>query len=175
MTDDLGQPPEPEVTAKQRPLDDDPDGYTDDDLSSKDGYLDLLLSMYVGFADEGSGAIGMTLQSNGAVISGIVISRAEWIERVVDSLTASGGGQTAENLGEWYGKMQDNFLEEWNRRDAADLLGRARRFIHMRDVRVLNGADVNLPTWRGSLADVTGWSLGSWNPPMSALPGDGPE
>lgn len=164
MTDQIDDSTAPDVVPKARPTEDDPDGYTDDDISSKDGFFDILLSLHVGFADEHRGFIGVTLQSNGAVISGIVISRDEWIERIVDSLRASGGGQTAEHLGQVYTDIQRRFLDEWNRRDEANLPGRARRFIHMRDVRILNGAEINVPLWRGALADVTGWSLGSWNP-----------
>jgi hypothetical protein len=37
----------------------------------------------------------------------------------------------------------------------------------MKDARILLGGGdeyVQVPLWRGALADITGWSLGSWNP-----------
>ena len=162
MTDNIDETPEPDVAPKSRPLDDDPDGYTDEDVSSKDGYLDLVMSAFVGFKDEKSGSIGMTVTSNGVVVSGIVIGRSEWIKRAVAQLREGGAGANADSIDEWLNFVHDGESEKWDERDAQDLLGRARRFIHMRDVRILNSPGVNLPLWRGALKDITGWSLGSF-------------
>ena len=156
-----------DVTPKNMPGDDDPDGLTAADVLSKDGLLDLLLGSYVGWKDDGHGHVGLTVQSGGVVISGVVISRTEWITRLAQSLRESGTAEFADNLEASFGRIQRDLAEEWDRRDQADLLGRARRFIHMRDVRVLATPSVDLPLWRGALADITGWSLGSWNPPAA--------
>lgn len=163
MTDTDEELPESEIVAKRRPDADDPHGITDADIQSKDGFLDLLMSLYIGFDDSWEGAIGMTIQSQGAVISGTVISRVEWSRRVVEELRNGGGGEAADRLGQLYDKTNNRLLEEWKDRDEQDLLGRARRFIHMRDARIINGNIINVPLWRGSLADVTGWSLGSYS------------
>lgn len=166
MTEDNTDVGDPNV--KQYPGPDDPDGYTKEDVTPKEGYLDLVLDLFVGFADEHRGAVWITITSNGAVLSGIAISRSEWIERLTDQLRASGYAG-ADQVREVFDKMQQEFVDEWNRRDSEDLTGITRGFIHLRDVRVLSTTPpTELSLWRGALADVTGWSLGSWNPPASA-------
>ncbi len=64
--------------------------------------------------------------------------------------------------------VNDKYLERDNERREADLPTARRDFIHMKEVHVGGASEFYaLPLWRGALADVTGWSLGSWNPRVS--------
>ncbi len=148
----------------------DPDGYTYDDISPKDIYLDTLLNFYAGSTDQSDGGIGITLQSNGSIVSGIVISRKAWIEATLNSFAAAAGKEMGDAVGFVFKLINDKQIEKYKKRDDAKLPAGRRNFIHMKDVHVtVGGANDHyaLPTWRGSLADVTGWSLGSWNPTQS--------
>ncbi len=55
-------------------------------------------------------------------------------------------------------------VNKWRaERIAKDLPLLARRYIHMRDVVILTGPKVlKVSSWRGTLADVTGWSPGAY-------------
>lgn len=156
----------------------DPDGYTRAEVTPKDWYLDTLLGFFVGDKDDNDeGAIGITLTTAGAVVSGIAISRKAFIERSVELLRKSG---TRDDLVEavetlWnFGATQA--IDEANRREGAELPSRVRRYIHMRDARIwAPEGSLNVPLWRGTLADVTGWSLGSHNEVGAAAPEYGSE
>lgn len=144
----------------------DPDGYTRDDISPKDWYLDTVLNFVHGFNDEHPGGIvGLTVTSNGVVVSGLAISRAEWMAGIVNQYKEAGADETAIYIEKVFNQAHDMVIERAKERDDADLPSRARGFLHMKDVRLGTG-DVwtQVPLWRGALADITGWSLGSWNP-----------
>jgi hypothetical protein len=172
LSDETPEPIEDAPRPKWSP-EGDPDGYTWDDIQAKDYLLESLLDFFVGFDDEGSGAIGITVQSNGATVSGIAISRRAWIDAMKVTMDASMTGGYNEALGTVFDKTAEHITGIYKRRDEADLPTRKRGFIHMRNVRILGGAEsVELPLWRGTLEDVTGWSMGSWNPPGSAEPSE---
>lgn len=159
--------PEPENEPKWDPSND-PDGYTLEDVRPKDIYLDTILDFYTGSNDQGGGAIGLTLQLNGAIVSGIAISRKAWLDATVDSLTLAAGSEVGGAVGSVFNYINDMYVERRTKREEADLPYRRREFLHMKEVRVTTGGAndyYGLPFWRGSLNDVTGWSLGSWNPP----------
>lgn len=143
----------------------DPDGYTRDDVLPKDWYLKTILDMYVGINDEHTGSIGVTVTSGGAVISGIAISRKVFIERSIELMREAGAPTVADGMDTLWSTVNDQIVAEANRRDDAELPARARRFLHLRDARIwASSGPINVPLWRGALADITGWSLGSHNP-----------
>ena len=153
-------------TASNEPWDEatDPDGYTREDVVPRDIYLDLIISMVTGEDDRREdGAIGLTMQVGGHTVSGLVISRAEWISRFTDSM-AEAGDDVSKAVNRAFRHFHDQGGEERARREAAGLPAGTRAFVHMKEVRI-SGADGPLVVdlWRGRLADVTGWSLGSWN------------
>ncbi|CAL4859993.1 hypothetical protein [Microbacterium sp. MM2322] len=164
MTDPTTEPDASTPAVKWDPASD-VDGYAWEDVRSRDPYLDFMLDRYFDVADQARGALGLTLMVGGAVVSGIAISRAEWIERTLTDFQPSNSAVVEEYLRPIWSHLHDHTVEESNRRDEADLPTRARRFIHLREVRILNGATMNVSTWRGDLASVDAWSLGSWNPP----------
>jgi hypothetical protein len=84
---------------------------------------------------------------------------------VVDQYRQAGADETAVYIEKVFNHAHDLVIERAKGRGEADLPSRARRFLHMKDVRLGTG-DVwtQVPLWRGALADITGWSLGSWNP-----------
>lgn len=155
-----------DVTPLRRLGADDPDGYTDEDISSKDFVLDVVMSGYVGFKDELEGSISMTIQCGGNIVSGMVISETAWTSLMCEQLREGGSPALADAAEEALLRRLADAGEEHDRRDAADLNGRARRFIHMQDAKIFDGErDVNVPLWRGAMKDISGWSLGAWNQP----------
>lgn len=147
----------------------DPDGYTYDDIRPKDWYLDTVLNFAHGSDDEGEGGmVGLTVTSGGALVSGLAISRDEWIKRTVDLYRSSGAPDTARYIEELFNKVQNITVDRAKERRDADLPTRVRGFLHMKDVQIGTGTvTTQVPLWRCSLADITGWSLGSWNPKQS--------
>ena len=149
----------------------DPDGYTYDDIRPKDWYLDTVLNFVHGFNDEHPGGIvGLTVTSNGAVVSGLAISRTEWMAGVVAQYNEAGADETAIYIEKVFNQAHDTVVGRAKERDEADLPSRARGFLHMKGVQIGTGtATTTVPLWRGSLADITGWSLGSWNPKQAPV------
>lgn len=146
----------------------DPDGYTFDDVQPKDFYLETVLNFVHGLSDEHQGAVGLTVTSNGALVSGLAISRAEWIAGVVEQYKQAGAGETAHYIESLFSEHHGDIVAEKARRSDADLPTRARGYLHMKDARIGTGTSyTEVGLWRGNLVDITGWSLGSWNPQQS--------
>lgn len=161
MTDHTAQPAAEGDPEKWDPATD-PDGYTREDVSPKDFLLDVLLDSTLGTREDGGGSFSLTVTLGGQVVSGTAISRGEWMDSVASQYDQAGGGDFIRKA---FDMVQGQIVEEQERREAADLPTGARGFLHMRDVRVGNGGGwADLRYWRGSLSDVTGWSLGSWSP-----------
>lgn len=141
----------------------DPDEYTLDDVAPKDFLLNAALNFAHGIADEGRGSFGLTVTLGGQVLTGTAISRTEWTDGVTTQYEAGGG---TEYLRKVYNEANATVAADRERRLAANLPPRARRFLHMREVRVdIGGGSVGvLPFWRGALADVTGWTFGEFTP-----------
>lgn len=161
--------PSPEKTPTKWSPETDPDGFTFKDLEPKDWYLDVLLDMTIGRKDDqAEGLIGLTVTSNGAIVSGVAISRTEWLATVLDqyeqNITA---GNSSGGLREVFEFGHKDSLELADRREKLEIPALARGFLHMKNARIVTGTNY-LPVglWRGALADITGWSLG-WIDPKS--------
>lgn len=143
----------------------DPDGYTDEDVRRKDWYLDVVLTLVHGANDQrADGLVGLTVTSSGAVVSGLAISRLEWIAGVTEQYQDTGNSEAAAAIAEMFNVFHDESISEATRRRDAELPSAARKFLHMKDVRMSMGSNfIQLPYWRGSLADITSWAMGSWN------------
>jgi len=154
------------VSANPWDPDTDPDNYTADDIRAKDWFFDTVLNFAHGINDEAlGGVIGLTVTSGGVVLSGLAVSRAEWMAGVVDQYKEAGAGETTIYIEKLFNQAHDEVLKHAKRRGEAELPTRARSFLHMKDVRIgVGNVYTQVPLWRGALADITGWSLGSWNP-----------
>lgn len=136
----------------------------------RDGVLDSFLVM----ADIGVG-VGVTVMSHGQVISGELISRAEYMSLLADAFeTATHSGPKVDVVGPlraaaeeaesarlerqtlrdevMSGKKTDAEAEEAGL-DAQQYL----RFLHLKDVDV---AGTRFPIWRCDLASIDGWAPG---------------
>ncbi|MGA1813688.1 hypothetical protein VH571_15005 [Frondihabitans sp. 4ASC-45] len=144
----------------------DPDGYTLKDIRPKDYEFNALLNFYFGFDDEyPDGSIGLTVASNGVVVSGAAISRTAWSAALVDQVRQGGGDATAPHVEKIYNEIQAIKTEGAQKRRDQDLPERARRFLHMKNARLIAGGEtINVPLWRGSLSDISGWSMGTATP-----------
>jgi hypothetical protein len=147
----------------------DPDGFTLKQLVPKDRALDYLLHLYVGFDDDADGSIGVTVTSNGIVVSGIAVSRKAWIEGNLQLIREGGGEEngSAASLEKLWAMMIDDAEKLRKKRRKRKLPLPARRYIHLKDARIGSPGDFyNVPFWRGNLDDISGWALGSTNPPL---------
>ncbi|MBT1667316.1 hypothetical protein [Curtobacterium flaccumfaciens] len=165
MTDDNAVPTADEEPTKWDPSSD-PDGYTRDEMRSKDLLLDAVLDFGVGRREEPGGSFNLTVTLGGQMVSGRAISRGEWADAVATQYEQGGG---TEYLRKVFDLVNEKIIAEQKRREGADLPIRGRRFLHMKDVRIgIGGKYTEMPYWRGALDDIVGWSLGSWNPPTAA-------
>ncbi|TFD23542.1 hypothetical protein [Cryobacterium lyxosi] len=140
----------------------DPDGLTASDVRPKDSALDSLMDFVVGSNDEGGGVIGIALSLNGSFVSGTLIGEQNWRKGTVDIFRNNDAEPMAQGLENVLGNEAERLHEFSESRRSAELLGLTRRFIHLKDARVYApGVQFNSGYWRGSLADVSGWSLGS--------------
>jgi hypothetical protein len=171
LTDDTSAKPAEETTARKKwDPNTDPDGYTWDDISPKDWYLDTVLNFVLGFSDEyEGGSVGLTVQSNGVTVSGMAISRTEWIAGIVGQYAQAGAEDTGKYIKQLFEQANAQAIDGDKERQKAELPTTARRFLHLKDARIGHGDQyTQVPLWRGKLSDITGWSLGSWNPPRAS-------
>lgn len=140
----------------------DPDGYAREDVAPKDWYLDTVLNFVHGMDDSHEGSVALTVQSDGAVVSGQAISRKEWIERITRQYDQAGAAETGKHIDNLFNLMHTRAVTKHGERVAAGLPTAARRFLHMKDAHITHGSsEIVLPLWRGKLEDISGWSLGS--------------
>jgi hypothetical protein len=165
MTDDTAVATANEKPEKWDPASD-PDGYTPAEVRSLDLLLDAVLDFGIGRREEPGGSFNLTVTLGGQVVSGKAISRGEWADAVAAQYEQGGG---TEHLRKVFDMVNKRIIEDQERREEADLPTLGRRFLHMKDVRIGIGDQwTEMPYWRGSLKNIVGWSLGSWNPPTAA-------
>jgi hypothetical protein len=142
----------------------DPDGLTKSDMRPRDWMLQSALEYLLGRLEEHEeNSFSATFVVGGQVVSGLVIGRRAWMAEQEKALSQDGGA--AEQLGIFMRTLFDEVIgradESTRRRDEADLPRPATTFFHMKRAKVGQGAGaVTFPLWRGTLADVTGWSFG---------------
>ena len=158
-----------EVNAEEVPgmrilaQEDDPDGYSPEDLFTADVALHALLVAVLGYGVDGDGRIDLTFVFDGVPVSGTVVPPAVWQRGVIRTLRSAGIDRT-ENV-------SDELLEEWDviarglehhayTRMSAGLHAPAPLHIHMEDVVIGSPAGARIPFWRGLRSEITGWSLG---------------
>ncbi|MCJ1710366.1 hypothetical protein MT344_04105 [Clavibacter michiganensis subsp. phaseoli] len=140
----------------------DPHGYSIDELLPKDAALQDLIVGTTGTDDDSEDTLGLTLLVSGQTVSGTVISRRVWASEVVGHLSSVRGDDalTESVRTTWAGRRDqaDGIMAE---RVEQDLPLPARRYVHMRQVRIGGSAGVDVSHWRGVLDDVNGWTLGA--------------
>lgn len=142
----------------------DPDGVTKSDTRPKDWMLQSALEYLLGRLEEHEeNSFSATFVVGGQVVSGLVIGRRAWMTEQEKALSRDGAA--AEQLGVFMRTLFDDVIGRWEestlRRDAADLPRPATSFFHMKQATIGQGPGaVTFPLWRGTLADVTGWSFG---------------
>ncbi|MEU1291156.1 hypothetical protein ABZ439_01775 [Streptomyces sp. NPDC005840] len=119
---------------------------------------DLQLQMLVRLMSEDDGAaLPLTLLVAGGLLHGELISHEAWKADWARGLRGVGGAGAY---------LLERFPEQVDQEVAARQGAAARRlpqWIHLRNATCLGGSGdpVVMPLWRGRLADVSGWSLGT--------------
>ncbi|KEZ48137.1 gas vesicle accessory protein GvpU [Metabacillus indicus] len=118
--------------------------------SSKDSVLEF----FVQASNKHGFALDITLNMNGAVISGTMISAKEYFDTL--SETFEDGSEVAQNLSEQLSRASES-IEENGRGEA--------HFIHLKNTKVYIGDSKSTPSkgqiiWRGKLSEVNGFFLG---------------
>jgi hypothetical protein len=161
MTDDSNSDALTQQAADDWSPESDPDGITPQDVVAKDWALELFMNMVLGANDDGDGHVTLTVQSNGATISGTLIGASAFIDKFTRSIEQPGAREFAEGYGAAFEELSAETSEILAERARQKLPQPARRYLHMRDVSIFAGSQIlHAPCWRGSIADVTGWSLG---------------
>ncbi|MFE6474589.1 hypothetical protein [Streptomyces rochei] len=124
--------------------------------------LDLHLQMLIKFVEQSdANRVPVTLNVPGTVIFGQLASPSAWSTRWVERIGAMVGD----------GKEHLSFLPDQTRQAVDELMKEQGgeeprilpRWVHLLDARMVTGAMntmVDVPLWRGRLADVSGWSIG---------------
>lgn len=110
----------------------------------------------------------MTPLSGGQVIRGHLITAHDWTNHLENLLQVVDvdGQQDAELQGQWAQAFDDWDAERdelSENRVAAGLPDPESRFIHMRNVTIGSAnatKGVQVPTWRGLVDSIDGWSIG---------------
>ncbi|MFJ6355164.1 hypothetical protein ACIQKB_37615 [Streptomyces sp. NPDC092046] len=98
--------------------------------------------------------IVVTLASGGALVTGTLVSTETWERLHLREL--GDHDDTLRKVARYAIEHRDQAAEEGRRHRKVD-----RRFLHLTDVTYRTGhASTTLPTWRGTIASVSGWTLG---------------
>ena len=136
-----------------------------DELAFKLDYTgpgnDWFLQRMVAMANDGL-SVGITLAINGQVISGTLISVAEYFRQYADSFLGAKGAD---------GTPNEAHAAIAGLGDRAVVVRKGvpvpPNYIHLKDARYVTPGGVmpaNNMLWRGKINGVTGWSLGTFHP-----------
>lgn len=119
----------------------------------KDWALEIMLDVLLGEDDENKEtSFSLTVLSNGTIVSGLAISGEAWLDLNNNALRQGLGLDPEDATG---GDEKPEPLSNAN----------ARRYFHMKDVIISQGGvPFEFSHWRGTLADVSGWTLGQVGP-----------
>lgn len=130
---------------------------------------DELLVNLINIANMANAEIGITLHMPGGLISGLLVSSASYFEGLATGMEqATGGSNLASMLKESYSKTSAALrAKDEDQESVARHSGVAREFIHLKNARYCDAAGNLAPAqggvwWRGRLAAVSGFSLGSF-------------
>ncbi|WP_043463819.1 hypothetical protein [Kitasatospora sp. MBT66] len=117
-----------------------------------DPYLELLR---LGVQHTGDRLV-VTLYLAGGVVTGQIITLDEWEKRILREIKQQSSG-VRNSAGGPMGVLDERADEQETDRSDADS-----PFVHLRDAlyRRSGCEPLNVPTWRGPIAAITGWSVG---------------
>jgi len=146
-------------------IDNDPDGLTREDLIAKDWVLDDIFDFNFGPDESAKDAhFGLTLNFSGLLVSGLAITRAAWTAGTMAGFPEN-ASHTRDALTKVWASDDEKAREAAASRKERNLPSRTRLSVHLKDVQIYApGGPVNAAFWRGNVSDITGWTLGSYNP-----------
>ncbi|MFD1020670.1 gas vesicle accessory protein GvpU [Thalassobacillus hwangdonensis] len=123
-------------------------------MGEKSGNPDDILAMFVRAANNHEFELDITLQYQGALVTGTTTSAKNYLEYLTD--TFKDGNEVAEAIADKFSQAVDGMEEE----EQNDF-----QFIHLKDAKIYLGDSQPTPSqskvsWRGKLADVNGFFLG---------------
>lgn len=121
---------------------------------------DVVLLGLVDGANSSELEIAITLDVSGVVVSRRLIGAVRFFEEMAAMLAEQGQPGLAEHLAKG---TADLLREEFSKDDGSNDT-RRRRHVHLTDAQVITSANaMPIPSnlWRGRLAHVSGWSLGT--------------
>ena len=127
---------------------------------------DPILRVLVSVCNRGSLSFGVTIAQGGLVINGTAVGVAEFMHNMAAELEARGGTDAAvlsEPL-RYLGQIADEPSPEG--REPASPVDDLPLYLHLEDATVRSGTAIlgEHVRWRGRLAEVEGWSLGTIAP-----------
>ncbi|WP_156690047.1 hypothetical protein [Mycobacterium sp. Marseille-P9652] len=152
-------------------------GTDDDAIAHEDASpFDPELVRLVQFVNAVDGAeVGLTLHLKGCVVSGMLISVAQYYRMLVEEFTEPNrsGAQANPEVAASFAKFYRPALEKVERSLEDSRTGEAAaelpRHIHFRHAQTVVGGQIAVTRslWRGRLGEVDGWSFGSFGPVRS--------
>ncbi|MBH0230841.1 gas vesicle accessory protein GvpU [Halobacillus yeomjeoni] len=116
--------------------------------------MDDLLLTYVKAANQKDFSIDLTLNVNGALVTGTTVSASKYLQSLSESLEE--GDEVSKAISEKLAEASQSAEE----RDQEDV-----RFVHLKNAQVYNGDAQPTPSeeefyWRGKVEEVDGFFLG---------------
>lgn len=133
-------------------------------IAAEGAGLDLLLGLLINIASNNDGVgIGITLQTSGMLVSGILTGGMQYFREFAKIFSAGFTGTTNQtsieselaSLGEIYNDNTNNIMD-----------GPQSQFVHLKDARFFSGSGAPIPgnsgvLWRGKISSVGGFFLGT--------------
>ena len=141
-----------------------------DDKSVSTPRVDPMLQAFAAVAERSPLELGVTLNVNGLIITGFIISQANYFNALIEGLGSieSQNEEVKDSLQTFLKQLKEKLTGSSDSRDGEDNQPLP-KFIHLRNVKIYPSEGKGMPTygealWRGKVDAVDGFSLGEMVP-----------
>ncbi|WP_368505066.1 gas vesicle accessory protein GvpU [Alkalihalophilus sp. As8PL] len=133
-------------------------GKSEENPSTDDAVMQMLLDL----SDQDGIEIGVTLNMNGTVVAGMLISPLTYYEGLIASADSVTNSTLAQVLHKKFSDLKEAFLSEKQEQEKSDKEMIA-TFIHLKDAFYLSSESHSFPKgqawWRGRIDSIDGFSI----------------
>jgi hypothetical protein len=127
---------------------------------------DKLLQALISVPEKTSLELGITLNVNGLLVTGFIISQATYFEKLIEGIQSTqADAEMRYSLADFLAQLKSTLLQQ----STADDQLQTPHYVHLRNVTIYPSEGRGMPTfgdvlWRGDIRSINGFSLGEMVP-----------